>query len=56
MYGAKAFPICIQDKDLPMSEIHRDYQQMYYRWRFDAAFYETTLRNAYDSVKAYWTS
>jgi hypothetical protein len=41
------------DRSVSIPTIHRDYQKMYYRWRWSDKFQET-LRNTRRNVKQYW--
>jgi hypothetical protein len=43
-----------KDRSTPIATINNDYQQMYYRWRYDSSFLNT-LRNTWLNVKQYWT-
>jgi hypothetical protein len=42
------------DRRTPISEIHQDYQLLYYRWRYGKNF-QKTLKNTWVNVRDYWT-
>jgi hypothetical protein len=43
-----------KDRSTPIRVICKDYQRMYFRWRYDNAF-DTTLRNTWSNVREYWS-